>query len=413
MRFGRSLSFLLAGCSLAIPSFSNAHFLWVTLSPAKAVSIALQEAPTDDPLPLAEKSASLKAMSKSGPLHLKADGDWLTSETKDECVGASLDYGVLDKTAEKRGIFWLQYFAKAASSEEASRTRLGLAVELTMLTRADGKRVVTVIWHGKPAAGAEVTVVGTSNKEGLKWTSGPDGRVVLPESKGPIAIRALVNEQVPGTHDGKPYELIRSYSTLNIGAGTVQTTKRFTQVLRDSFGDNHDVVGRTAFNRTLMAGKLTKAQGEAHFQQRALVHEAVDKILSGKSPYGAAQQELLPLLKNDLQAMGSKWPTQDMAWPLTQDFVRTIRESGPYFALGVFHVYYGGITHGGRDIGSKIAETLGTPQTYYLKSDGYADYAEQVDAIADEAARKDMVKGGQAAYKYIIAVSDLDVFRSN
>jgi hypothetical protein len=196
--------------------------------------------------------------------------------------------------------------------------------------------------------------------------------------------------------------------------------KPLTQLLREAYGENHDIVGNATFNKTLFAGKLTREQLEVHLQQRALVHNEVHRILNaasskGKVPYGAAQKNVLVLLFQDLINMGSGWPTEPQARPLTRDFLKEIRDSekqGPYFALGVQHVYYGGITNGGRLIGKKIGETLQFTPTYYEKSDGYRPYLTEVNKITDPSARREMIRGGTAAYKYIIASSNEDIFKT-
>ena len=108
------------------------------------------------------------------------------------------------------------------------------------------------------------------------------------------------------------------------------------------------------------------------------------------------------------------WPTEAQAHPSTQAFLREIRDSekqGPYFALGVQHVYFGGITNGGRMIGAQIADTFKFSPTYYLKSDGYQPYLAEVNKITDPLARAEMIRGGKAAYQYIIASSNEDVFK--
>ena len=64
-------------------------------------------------------------------------------------------------------------------------------------------------------------------------------------------------------------------------------------------------------------------------------------------------------------------------------------------------------------IGQKIAETLNISPSYYRDSDGYAAYVERVNkAVTDPAARAEMIRGGQEAYKYIIASMNEDVFRT-
>jgi hypothetical protein len=191
-----------------------------------------------------------------------------------------------------------------------------------------------------------------------------------------------------------------------------------TRQLSKSFGNSHDVVQATAFIVSVTGGTVTLTQLEAHLEQRALVHETIDQVLGASTvkplPYGPAQREVLTLLHDNLRDLGRPWPTASAAFPLTQKMVDEIHDSaskGPYFALGVFHVYYGGITHGGRDIGQMIDKALKTNLTYYGKSDGYEDYAKEVNTITDPDAQKEMIRGGVEAYKYLIAVNNADVFK--
>ncbi|MBC8102945.1 MAG: hypothetical protein H7Z41_10200 [Cytophagales bacterium] len=194
----------------------------------------------------------------------------------------------------------------------------------------------------------------------------------------------------------------------------------FTRILRASYAGSHEVVSGSEFNKTLFEDKLTKQQLVTHLQQRALIHNELHRVLIGadpalRIPYGAPQKNVLVLLFSDLIALGSGWPTGPQARPLTSEFLQQIRASekqGPYFALGVHHVYYGGITNGGRMIGEKIADTVRFTSTYYSKSDGYEDYLPEINKVTDPAARKEMIRGGRAAYQYIIASSNEEIFKA-
>jgi hypothetical protein len=234
--------------------------------------------------------------------------------------------------------------------------------------------------------------------------------------EGPIFVQALISDSSPGTHGGKAFELTRSYSTLVIED---PSAKPLTRLLRASFGNMHDVVSNTAFVTTVMKGTLTKDQLADHLQQRALIHEAVDKVLSRSRvrplPYTKDQRDVLSLLRDNLKSMDISWPSRKQAWPLTEALLKEIEESagrGPYFALGVFHVYYGGVTNGGRDIGGMIDQQLKTNLTYYSKSTGYEPYLRIVDTIAEPQAEQEMIRGGDDAYRYIIAINNLDSFKS-
>lgn len=413
---GSLLLTLLLGAAFA-PTLASAHFLWASLDPAtKTVAVALQEVPTDAPLPFGDRAAKIKAWTATEKsLSLQANDNWLKSGTAAPCVGVSLDYGVLDRRDQNRGVFWLQYYAKASASPEASQAQVGLPVDVT-LKMVDGKPVVTVLKDGKAAPSAEVTL-----EEEFIGKTGTDGTLEIPVASGNFAIRAMVADPTKGSHNGQDYDLVRSYCTLTVAmpvASAPVKVKTLSEKLADSFGGNHSTVQESAFNQTLMSGHLTKAQWEAHLIQRAIVQEEIDRILRAANlpAYGEEQKDLMPLLRHDIEAMGSKWPDESVAWASTKAFLKQIRESekqGPYFALGVWHIYYGGTTHGGRQIGAIAAKALGVDPTYYYKSGGYREYVVKVNEITDPGAEKGMTDGGLAAYKYVIDSSNADIFKSN
>ena len=62
-------------------------------------------------------------------------------------------------------------------------------------------------------------------------------------------------------------------------------------------------------------------------------------------------------------------------------------------------------------IGQKIAETLGIKLSYYSQSEGYQDYLQAVNRIVSPEARAELLRGGQAAYRYLIASSNEAVFK--
>ena len=410
---------LLLLATLGLAPLAPAHYLWATLDPtARTVAVGLQEIPGDAPLPLGDRVPRVKAWTAdAASLPLKADGPWLRAPTGASAVAVSLDYGILDRRESGRGLFWLGYFAKSAATPEASKAKLGLPVELSVAKAADGRETVTVWSDGKPASGADVVVerpVGTNAFEGR---TGPDGTVALPPSNGPLAVRALVTSEGKGTHDGQAYDLVRRYGTLTVAApaATNEAAKPLSRQMHDAFGNAHDVVSHTAFIETVMAGGLTRAQLVDHLRQREIVNAAIDERLRDAPgvPYGPAQREVLTLLRANLEQLGAGTPTEDQAWPLTKAFIAEIRQEGPFFALGVFHVYYGGITNGGRDIGAMIAEQTKFSPTYYLKSDGYLDYLKRLNAtVVDPEAQRSAVRGGQAAYRYIIAVNGDPSFKA-
>lgn len=403
----------------SISTMSQAHYLWVTRDPsAPAVTVSFEETAGQGPLPLGDKQASVRAWTCAGRvLGLKTAKGGMETKTDSPCVGATLDYGVVDRQTEGRGVFWLKYYAKGATTFAASQENLQLPVELTASERSDGTPVVTVLRDGKPAEGAEVVVEDSGGGTAFDGMTGANGTAVLPQTHGgPLQVRALITDHTPGVHGGKPYDLVRSYSTLTVTATDVKPLMR---LLRESFGDMHDVVSNTAFINTVMASKLTMPQLVDHLQQRAIINQACDRVLrryrGDLVPYGPQQRQVLDLLRENLRAIGARWPSESQAWPETKALLKEIDDSakeGPYFALGVFHVYYGGVTHGGRDIGALIDQQLKTNLTYYEKTDGYDAYALKVDEIVDPKAEQQMVQGADEAYRYIIAVNNLNVFKA-
>ena len=396
--------------ALAATGLARAHYLWATLDPTtKTVAVALQEIPGDAPIPLAARAAKVRGWGAS-PLALKAEGAWLKAPTEARTTGFGIDYGVMDRREAGRGVFLLQYYAKAATTPEDSQTRLGLPVELSVKKDEQGRNVLTVLHDGKPAAGADVIIEEPVFTNAFEGKTGTDGTVILPESKGLLAVRAAVTKPGKGVHDGAAYELTRQYGTLTIGVAQ----KPFTRRMSEAFGDNHRIVSGSAFIETVMGEKLTKAQLIDHLGQREIVNTALDAILDGKPdvPYAAPQKEVLTLLRADLKALDAKTAE---AWPLTKGFLDEIERSkakGPWFALGVFHVYYGGITNGGRDIGAMIGDQTGYTPVYYLKSDGYRAYLDKLNAAnLSPEAQAEAIRGGQVAYRYIIAINDDPAFK--
>lgn len=198
----RSLPFVLA--AFAVPALAPAHFLWASLDPAaKTVAIGLTENPEESAVFLAERIPLVKAWGvPAKPLKLEEDGTWLKAPFKGDVAGVSLNYSVLDKRDQNRGLFWLYYYAKAALTPEASQTKVGIAVELSVVMK-DGKPVVTVLHNGKPAEKASVVAVIPGKEETFKGETAADGTITLPEISGSVivpsaAVSPLKVSSLPG-----------------------------------------------------------------------------------------------------------------------------------------------------------------------------------------------------------------------
>jgi heme oxygenase len=395
------------------PRTAHAHFIWGMIENGQA-RFALLEEPSQKP----------DARFESYVARLKST---LTLETPvgGACVGrlpadrktafASTVVGV----KERAGVTYLLSYEAKGAQDMGSAATVTPSAPTEVLAQRDGDMLVTtVLQEGWPAPATEVTIhwpggdmaLGTTDLAGKARFAWPKRLI-----GGFLGIRAKVVEEAPGKHEGKSFTERHHWSSLTVPLSAPAADSSLSSSLRQAFRGQHEVVSGAAFNVTLFSGKLTRAQLETHLHQRALVHAEMDRILAGSAvPYGAAQQELLTYLRADLAAMGSGWPTAEQARPRTEAFLQELRESerqGPYFALGVHHVYYGGTTNGGRMIGKKIAETLGIALDYYGKSGGYPDYLRGVDALTAPEARAEMLRGGQAAYRYIIDSMNESVFQ--
>jgi hypothetical protein len=255
----RTLSLALA--AIAAPSMASAHFLWASLDvKTKTVSVGLGENPEDDPVSLMERVPRVKAWSTpSKVIALKEDGTYLRGATTAETVGVSINYGVLDKRDQGRGLFWLNYYAKAALTPEASQTKVGLAVELSVVMGAEGKPVVTVLHNGKPAPKAAIVAEIPGKEDApFKGETAADGTITLPVINGKLAVRAQVTDQVKGQDGGKDYDFRRSYGSL-----TVQNLGGRAMTLADAKA--YGILEKASLHRMTMPKEVKEITGSVEF----------------------------------------------------------------------------------------------------------------------------------------------------
>jgi|GEM_PF-1305415 Heme oxygenase. len=432
MTFRRFFATLGAAAALmTLQTAAHAHFIWATVENGQARFALLDDTNTapDAKFEKYVSSLSPRCDGKAIPAGtLKGGARYAPLTSGQKVVVAESTVGAREREGAP---YLLIYQAKGAASLDAAATRLEGAADI--IARRDGQSlVVSVYQDGWAVPYGEVWVhwPGVEAPTSVKTDTKGEARAPWPAkiSDGFVGIRAMVEEPKSGEQDGIKYKKAHRWVTLTfpvaaaaapapVATSGEQTT---AQILRAAYGNNHDIVSNAAFNKTLFEGKLTRRQVEIHLQQRALIHNECHRILNaapaGAVPYGPAQKQLLAYLFDDLLAMGSGWPTEVQARPRTLAFLQEIRASeakGPYFALGVHHVYYGGTTNGGRMIGQKIADTNGINLDYYLKTDGYQEYLAGVNKITDPAAREEMIRGGVAAYKYIIDSMNEDVFKTD
>jgi len=432
-------SWLLPICTfvaLAITqSAAWAHYIWVTIEDGQARFALLehvQDAPQDQFTKYVENLTAYcgnnvlaLGVPRNGARYAKLPG-------VQNMVTAESIVGVKERGGEA---YLLIYDCKGVASLLAASTLTRTAAEI--LAHKDGTDlVVSVVQNGLPVSQTEVWVQwpGDAMEYHQVTDRGGYARFHWPASisqHGFVGIRAMVKENTSGEQDGKRYASIHRWVTLTFPLNEAQLSATsstthiteaipLTTLLRESYGNYHELAASTAFNQTVFAGKLTRQQLIIYFQQRALVHQELHRILyatyqkNHNFPYGTEQKHVLVLLFDDLVTLGADWPTEAQALPPTRAFLKEIQQSasqGPYFALGAWHVFYGGITNGGRLIGQKIGETIGFLPSYYEQSGGYQEYLTKVNQISDPHARQEMIQGGLAAYKFIIELSNEDIFK--
>jgi YHS domain-containing protein len=206
-----------------------AHFLWLeSVKPGAsgpAVRMYFSETAQPDDPSLLDRLGDVRAFFRSidgkpQPLPLRrADDALVATEIGNDpsVIALSHTYGVMTRGDET---FLLQYHAKAyRATRPADWQRFGTVKELPLeiMPRLDGQRMeLTVLWHGKPLAGAEVVVSGPGITS-IKEASDGEGRVAFAlGTPGVYSARARHFESAEGSGDGKKYSSVRHYSTLTV-----------------------------------------------------------------------------------------------------------------------------------------------------------------------------------------------------
>lgn len=215
-------------------SAANAHFVWIVVEPDREGAVAnvylSESAAPDDPEYLAKlKNAQVyvpampHGREKPGDptkLELKlADGSLtavIPAEQRGNPVVIRQTYGVMDRGKEK---MLLQYYGKAYPSALPGTWRAVNNAEILpfeITPKATGNKIVlSVLWLGKPAADATVTIVGPGIKEKVEGATDSDGKFTFePPQSGLFSVRAKRAETAAGKHEGADYTSVRYYTTL-------------------------------------------------------------------------------------------------------------------------------------------------------------------------------------------------------
>lgn len=207
---------LTLGIAASIALNAQAHFVFLELPPEQpaVAHMRFSEAPLEKTdAELQEKSAPMTVTTADGKPIEFAPGEEARLAQLPEGVSAlkgSLDYGIMNRGGE----YLLVYHAKAVRDLEGASKPVGLPVEVLSEVK-DGEIIITVLADGKPAAGAELVVNLPTVKKPSEITTDAEGKATFPiEPGGWVGIRAKVQEAKKGTHGDKPYEQVRTYSTL-------------------------------------------------------------------------------------------------------------------------------------------------------------------------------------------------------
>ena len=219
-RLAAAFSGLLGALLLGSAAPAHAHFLWAEVTPGPEATFRLSfgetagERTAPELLPRIEPARATLADGR--PLTLKrGDGALVaTLPAGARAAGASQRWGILDRTAEGRGVFLLQYFAKGAQDAAAAGERSRVHFEI--LARREGNGWVATVMHGsRPERGAELTIIAPGAERPLELKTDEKGEARFTVSgSGRCAIRAMAVEEEAGEFEGKRYSLKRYYSTL-------------------------------------------------------------------------------------------------------------------------------------------------------------------------------------------------------
>lgn len=203
--------------TLMLGMSAQAHFVFLRFADT-IVEMGFAEAPAEEtPRDLQERVMPAKVRTASGEvLEFTSAEHALEAPVADDVdlAAGSLEYGVLDRSAQDRGVFMLYYHAKGVRDGAKAGENAGLPVEV--IGRLNGAELeIEVLHEGKPAAMAELTISQEGGAEDIELDTDEAGKAkVTLENSGLVGVRAMVREDKAGEHDGTAYTLVRHYSTL-------------------------------------------------------------------------------------------------------------------------------------------------------------------------------------------------------
>ncbi|MBG84815.1 MAG: hypothetical protein CMJ40_09755 [Phycisphaerae bacterium] len=196
-----------------------AHFLFAHVIRGSQPRVELHFAESAWDFSANDRMVSLMGSARSW----HADGQTLEFESKPHAMVCPMEsdqkiacseftYGLMSRGET----FLLRYHAKGVDGIEAAETNGGLHAEIVATPSEDGQLIVTVLSKGTPFPGAEI-IVPTSGMNTEEMTTDENGQIrINTPTTSLYSFRAMVPEERSGTHDGKPYELVRHYTTLTV-----------------------------------------------------------------------------------------------------------------------------------------------------------------------------------------------------
>ena len=292
-----------AATLLTFAARADAHFLWAEIAPAKietktdaktetkvdakTAQVRLRfaegadEATNGVPLERLKQARAWNTLGKN--LALQTDGDALSSSlaSSDNVAGAHQTWGVLDKTAEGRGVFLLEYSAKAARNLDAALQSAKLPLELFAgRDLKNAKEIVATLKRGDNVVSGAAVKLHLPSSETRDLITDANGQVRFATAgNGVYGLRALQNLNQKGKHANIEYSIVRHYTTLTFPIGqisslakTVALTTTKSEISAGSDRDAYLLLKNANANRQVVpadfigftADVLYIEDGEAH-----------------------------------------------------------------------------------------------------------------------------------------------------
>jgi hypothetical protein len=210
-------------CALA--PLASAHFLWQRIEPGARPRVALTFGENPDEATSATLLARLTGArawdQKGNAIELASETSQLAATLAGEAtvVAGSRTWGVVDKTGDGTGAFFLEYYSKAAASVADSAASMKLPLEV--FAKREGSQVIATVRRGDAAqANTTVYVYSPTSEEVAEYTTDASGTIRFEASAvGLYGLRARWIEPRAGESDGKKFGEVRHYSTLTFHAG--------------------------------------------------------------------------------------------------------------------------------------------------------------------------------------------------